>query len=620
MSNVIKGIPFSLCAFVFALTGSARLGAQTPSLDRLIRAEDARAVLPSDLAILRAGASAADTSIRRTAIRALGRLERPDLLPDVIPALSDGNVDVRRTAADAVAQAVTQGDSVASARRALLSRIPREKDPEVLGQLAESLGRLRADSGTVQETAATLTAMLPSRGAVRGLFFLTQQRVSRGLVPPATGAALQRVATTLSHPDDVRATAAIARISSGGTTPEDSAAIRRDPSGDVRVTGATASSIDDPAAIVRYRAVALAACPALIHATNDSNSHVAIAAIDALQKCAGDNAAIATLEASSSPHAVVSLAAVAPDRVPVRLARLAVNPDPFIRVYAVRAAIKVRDTVMMRRLAIDSNANVASEAISGLSSITAHTDDAIYTQALRSDASQLLIVAAKALKGSKNPNTTLELTRTLDRVTALKRETSRDARMALIETLGSAVPARYAHDFDPEIAARVAKLTGVAAAPVLLARAPVPTVAQLRSVHGATITMASGDRVELELLPFDAPTNSWRFVRLARSGYFNGLTFHRIVPFFVVQGGSPLANEYVGDAAFSRDEFGLENRRGTVGISTRGRDTGDGQIYFNTVDNVRLDHGFTIIARVTSGMDVVDWMQEGARIATITVH
>jgi cyclophilin family peptidyl-prolyl cis-trans isomerase len=148
----------------------------------------------------------------------------------------------------------------------------------------------------------------------------------------------------------------------------------------------------------------------------------------------------------------------------------------------------------------------------------------------------------------------------------------------------------------------------------------VPTVAQLRSVRGATIEMADGGRVELRLLPLDAPTNAWRFVRLARAGYFDGLTFHRIVPFFVVQGGSPLANEYVGDGPFTRDEVGVENRRGTVGVSTRGRDTGDGQLYFNTVDNVRLDHDYTVFAEVTRGMEVVDRMQEGARIRRVTVQ
>ena len=60
--------------------------------------------------------------------------------------------------------------------------------------------------------------------------------------------------------------------------------------------------------------------------------------------------------------------------------------------------------------------------------------------------------------------------------------------------------------------------------------------------------------------------------------------------------------------------------RGTVGISTRGRDTGDGQIFVNLVDNPRLDHNYTIIARVVEGMEVVDGVLEGAVMEEVTVR
>jgi cyclophilin family peptidyl-prolyl cis-trans isomerase len=286
-------------------------------------------------------------------------------------------------------------------------------------------------------------------------------------------------------------------------------------------------------------------------------------------------------------------------------------------VYAARAARRLADTLALRRLARDADANVASEAIDGLSATVGHADDTTYVAALGSNASQLLMSAAKALAGS---GATAPLVAALDRMTARRRDTERDARMALVEALGAAVPARYARDFDPVVAGRVAELAGVPAAPQPVPGPPPPTAAQLRGIHAATIEMADGGRIELRLFPFDAPTNSWRFARLARAGYYDGLTFHRVAPFFVVQGGSPLANEYVGDGPYTRDEVGLENRRGTVGVSTRGRDTGDGQIYFNTVDNVRLDHDYTVFAEVVSGMEVVDRMQEGARIRRVRVR
>jgi cyclophilin family peptidyl-prolyl cis-trans isomerase len=125
---------------------------------------------------------------------------------------------------------------------------------------------------------------------------------------------------------------------------------------------------------------------------------------------------------------------------------------------------------------------------------------------------------------------------------------------------------------------------------------------------------------ELTLLPGEAAASVLRFVHLAQTGYFNGLTFHRIVPNFVIQGGSPGANEYIGDTTFMRDEIGkLPQVRGTLGVSTRGRDTGDAQIYVNLVDNPRLDHEFTVFAEVSRGLDVVDRILEGDVIERIEI-
>ncbi|MCC7180745.1 MAG: peptidylprolyl isomerase [Acidobacteria bacterium] len=121
---------------------------------------------------------------------------------------------------------------------------------------------------------------------------------------------------------------------------------------------------------------------------------------------------------------------------------------------------------------------------------------------------------------------------------------------------------------------------------------------------------------DISLDPDFAPLSSVRIARRASEGYYNGLTFHRVAPNFVIQGGSPGANEYAGDALFMRDEVGI-HRRGTVGISTRGRDTGDAQIFVNLVDSPRLDHQYTVFGTVVSGMDVVDGILEGDVIERI---
>jgi len=88
----------------------------------------------------------------------------------------------------------------------------------------------------------------------------------------------------------------------------------------------------------------------------------------------------------------------------------------------------------------------------------------------------------------------------------------------------------------------------------------------------------------------------------------------------VIQGGSPGANEYISTTPWMRDEVGLwPHVRGAIGISTRGRDTGDGQIFIDLVDNPRYDHTYTVFAQVLNGMDIVDRILEGDVIETVEI-
>ena len=129
-----------------------------------------------------------------------------------------------------------------------------------------------------------------------------------------------------------------------------------------------------------------------------------------------------------------------------------------------------------------------------------------------------------------------------------------------------------------------------------------------------------GGSFEIALRPDLAPVTTARVVALARQGYYDLLTWHRVEPNFVIQGGSPKANEYFGDARFLADEVGaVSHERGTLGISTRGRHTGDAQLFVNLVDNLRLDFDYTVWGRITEGMAVVDGILEGDVIDRIEV-
>jgi cyclophilin family peptidyl-prolyl cis-trans isomerase/HEAT repeat protein len=337
-------------------------------------------------------------------------------------------------------------------------------------------------------------------------------------------------------------------------------------------------------------------------------------------------------------HAMVALAHVAPAEAAQLLRSVAGSEAWQARMYAARAAAIIGDTGTLIALAADRAPNVRTEAVAGLSHVVGHAADSVYIDALSAGDYQLVLTAAQALRGTPRPAVVIPaLERSLARITAQRRETSRDPRLALLGTLrdiGSAQLVEpllhYLVDFDSAVAGTAAGMVSAWTGRAYRSEPrPLPTVdatpgsvAALRSAR-VRVTMAPGSgggSFELRLFPDDAPITVGRFLRLVRSGYYDGLTLHRVVPNFVVQGGSPGANEYVGDGPFLRDEVGLRShRRGSVGISTRGRNTGDAQFFIDLVDLPRLDHDYTVFAEVTSGMATVDQLLEGDVMAKVEV-
>jgi len=278
------------------------------------------------------------------------------------------------------------------------------------------------------------------------------------------------------------------------------------------------------------------------------------------------------------------------------------------------------------RLGSDAHDNVREAALEELTRLKRPEALAVAYDGLARPDYQLQMTAARALAAETDkPKATTALFLALERLTAQGHDTSRDPRVAILTTLaatgtagdaGRAGP--YLDDWDPRVAELAAKAisqwTGTAreATPRPRPHVPPDPVA-LEAARGKVlrITMASGGVMDLRLLADDAPGTVVRVTGLAKIGYYNGLTFHRVEPTFVLQGGSPGANEFMGDGLYLRDEPGLAHNRGTVGISTRGRDTGDAQIFVNLVDSPRLDHAYTVFAVVERGMDVADRVLEG---------
>jgi len=132
-------------------------------------------------------------------------------------------------------------------------------------------------------------------------------------------------------------------------------------------------------------------------------------------------------------------------------------------------------------------------------------------------------------------------------------------------------------------------------------------------VRHAVIATSHGE-VELELFGDDAIQTVANFINLAEAGFYNGLTFHRVVPNFVVQGGCPRGDGW-GDAGYYiRSEF-TQHRydTGYVGVATDGKDTGGSQFFITLSPQPHLNGRYTIFGRVTKGMDVVWLIDQGDR-------
>lgn len=114
----------------------------------------------------------------------------------------------------------------------------------------------------------------------------------------------------------------------------------------------------------------------------------------------------------------------------------------------------------------------------------------------------------------------------------------------------------------------------------------------------------------------DMPVTTGNFVKLAKSGFYDGTVFHRVIDGFMVQGGDPEGTGRGGPGYTIEDEFGSghSNRRGYVSMANTGRPhTGGSQFFINTVDNVYLDredpstpYAHPVFGKVVEGMDVVD--------------
>jgi len=150
--------------------------------------------------------------------------------------------------------------------------------------------------------------------------------------------------------------------------------------------------------------------------------------------------------------------------------------------------------------------------------------------------------------------------------------------------------------------------------------APPPMTINKSKKYTATIETAKGKLV-LELFTKDVPITVNNFVFLAREGFYDNTTFHRVVPNFVVQGGDPTGTGRGGPGYKFADEFtSHKHTAGALSMANAGPNTNGSQFFITFTPQPGLDGKHSVFGQLTSGMDVMKKIQPGDVIYRITIE
>jgi len=140
----------------------------------------------------------------------------------------------------------------------------------------------------------------------------------------------------------------------------------------------------------------------------------------------------------------------------------------------------------------------------------------------------------------------------------------------------------------------------------------------------ATIHTEKGT-MKLEFFDKDAPATVENFIKLSRDGFYDGLTFHRVIPDFVIQGGCPDGNGMGGPGYSIKCELDGDKQyhdRGVLSMAHAGRDTGGSQFFIchSRNNTSHLDRVHTCFGKVYEGLEVIDDIRQGDKIEKIVVE
>jgi HEAT repeat protein/cyclophilin family peptidyl-prolyl cis-trans isomerase len=615
----------------------------SPDLARLLADEEAR--------------------VRRRAALAVGRIGLRDGVELLLPLLGDADPEVRQMAAFALGLI---GD-----RRAHDPLVQALGDPSALvqGSAAEGLGLIGdpAAAAPIGKTIAQVVAAGVLDGPpgddadVRrdtplavfrlGLFALVRLKAFEPIAAAVLDAAGQPrvrwwpVAFALQRLEDPRALNALLTLAGDAHPYTRAFAVKglgalKDRAA-LPVLLSLASGSDRTAVIEAVRALGRigdpAAAPPLLKIIQDRKADPAVrleavAAIGSVRTSAVYDIVLDLLS-DPSPDvrsaALRSSAALDPEQFVTVLSGL--DPDPDWRVRFALASVlgTLPADVALPRLSLmlkDSDQRVLPSVMTSLVKLRAPIAPALMIERLKADDPAVRAAAAAAVAELKPAGGAPALAAAYELAQRDATYIARAAALAALAKYGAAdaeaVLRTALSDKDWAVRVRAAALLKdldpssdvarqIRPAPTRLA-AEVYAAPRLVSPPVSTEIFLDTDRgtIEIELAVLDAPLTVDSLVTLARSGFFNGLSVHRVVPNFVIQTGDPRGDGEGGPNYTIRDE--LNQRpfvRGTVGMALDWADTGGSQFFITHSPQPQLDAKYTVFGRVIAGMEVVDAIQ-----------
>ncbi|GDX81249.1 hypothetical protein LBMAG42_30600 [Deltaproteobacteria bacterium] len=565
-----------------------------------------------------------DPTVRARAAVAAGRLHAPAVLLAGLAA--DGDANVRLAAARALGFGT---DTVALVR----ARLPLESDPRVVAALLEALGRVGEASDV-----ATVIAALDTRHANTAARALGRMG-SRKIEGPGGEVAVTALLDTLKFPiGETRRSAAWALSRIPLAPPSEALRARmieaalHDSESRVRawlIRGVApfvhepsvfATAANDGAMEVRLaavRAMAKHGCdgPALTARLGDVEAGVRAEALTAAATCAAVDVAPlreALTQGTAAERAAALRTLKERKALPAALAEFQTAAWPLpVRIAAVES---MDERPRLLRIALR---NADPRLRSAAAGVILGGDEAPRANEIVEllAASDFVLVQAASEAAIEHPDPALEK----QLLTALARkELPRAGAIATVRALDALyATGRLPHPNPdakaairrwlsvPELAAASQRLAATLSLDPPQVRHPeraLPSLADVAKVRSARVFTTEGE-VRIELLSEVAPLTVWNFVTLAEKGYFNGLTFHRVVPDFVAQTGDPRGDGWGGPGYEIPDELSAEDySTGAVGMALSGPDTGGSQWFITTAPQPHLDFGYTVFGRVTLGM------------------